>query len=134
MNREKVRIIQRPYYTVELDDDDIVHLSFNEGSKHIGIAESKQIVVDRVSLNTPEQKQLILVDLFGAKNKYNKEAREFAKSKEMNETTSAMAFIIDNFWGKIVGNFFVGLSKGNYHVRLFTEKQEAIKWLLTFRD
>lgn len=60
------------------------------------------------------------------------DARKYAASEENNTYTIADAFVINSFALKIVGNFYIRYDKPVRPTRLFTNEEDALKWLRTF--
>ena len=57
------------------------------------------------------------------------EARKLAASKAHARTISAVAFIAKTAVGRVIGNFWLGLNRPPYPVRLFTDEEPALDWL-----
>jgi hypothetical protein len=62
----------------------------------------------------------------------DRESREYAASEEVVNVVSAMALLIGSPISKVIGNFFLGLNKPKFPVKLFTSETEAIEWLKGF--
>jgi hypothetical protein len=69
----------------------------------------------------------ILIDLRQIRS-LTREAREFFSSSR-NERIRAAALLIDSPLSRIIGNFFIGLSKMRVDHQLFTSDVDAIAWL-----
>jgi hypothetical protein len=57
----------------------------------------------------------------------NREAREMYRAQ--SENTTVLALVVKSPLSRMIGNFFVGLSRLSYPVRLFTDEVEALRWL-----
>ena len=121
-------VINTSVSKLHLDGNGIVHMEFSEKNVKISIEDSKGIYHGRIQLPTADKKQLLLVDLRN-NPKPDREARDYARSKEVVESTKAMAIIVAGPMSKILGNFFMGFNKGDFPVRLFTDKVIAANWL-----
>jgi len=62
----------------------------------------------------------------------SKESREYLAKKESLPYAIADAYVICSFPQKIVGNFYLKVNKPFRPTKLFTDKNEALKWLKTF--
>jgi len=62
----------------------------------------------------------------------SKEARKYFTSNEVAEIQSAVAMLVDSGFSKLIGNFFIGLNKPIFPLKLFTSKDEAVYWLKNF--
>lgn len=60
---------------------------------------------------------------------HSKEVRAFYASKEMADSISSMAILVDSLATKIIGNFFIKSSRPHFPTKLFTDETEAVKWL-----
>lgn len=116
--------------TIERDESGIIHLNFPKEGVEIRVEDSMEILQQRISLGPQNERQLIVADLT-SNPKPDREARDYAKSDEMNAVTKGLALIVGSGLSTILGNFFLGFNKGDYPVKLFTDKQDAIEWLKT---
>lgn len=57
----------------------------------------------------------------------NREAREIYRAQS-GETT-AVALVVGSPLSRAIGNFFIGLSRLPYPVRLFTDEVKALEWV-----
>jgi hypothetical protein len=78
-----------------------------------------------------ERKRPILVNITNIKT-VSKESRNIYASEEMGNIISAAALIVDNPVSRIIGNFYMGISKTKMPVRMFTSTHEAITWLRNY--
>ena len=62
----------------------------------------------------------------------DRESREYFASEEVANAISAIAMLIGSPVSRIIGNFFLGLNKPSYPIKLFTSESEAIEWLRRF--
>ena len=46
----------------------------------------------------------------------------------------AIALLVGSPLSRVIGNFFVGLNRSTFPLRLFTSEEEAIAWLRTFLE
>lgn len=56
-------------------------------------------------------------------------ARQMAAGPEVEAVTSRMAILVDNPVSRILGNFFLRVSRPRYPTRVFTEEALARRWL-----
>lgn len=61
--------------------------------------------------------------------KMSQDCRKHFAGKEHAETFSKAALIVTNPISKIIGNFFLGLNKPIKPTKLFTSKDDGLKWL-----
>ena len=63
-----------------------------------------------------------------------KEARDFAASGATAGHISAFAILANDLSMRLVGNFFIHFHKPNQPTRIFTDEDEARRWLLEQRE
>jgi hypothetical protein len=78
-----------------------------------------------------ETKRPIIVNISNIKT-VSKESRDIYSSEKMGDIISAAALIVGNPVSRIMGNFYMGISKTKMPVRMFTRVDEAKKWLKDF--
>ncbi len=62
----------------------------------------------------------------------DKEARIFSASEESNIYTLADAIAYNNLGQKLIANFYLKQNNPSVPTKVFSETEEAIKWLKTF--
>ena len=70
----------------------------------------------------------LLLDIRGT-GTLSREARELYSSEAGARVITALAFIADSAFTRVVGNLFIRLARTRYPVRLFSEESEAESWL-----
>jgi len=73
-----------------------------------------------------------LADMRGLRGQ-SKEARRIAGDKDPRLKIYGGAGLINNGASKILGNFMLSLNKISHPIRLFTNEEEAFKWLLELK-
>jgi len=71
---------------------------------------------------------LMLLDTRASKG-LDREARLYYVRPEAAGEVLALAMLIDSQIGRILGNFFMNVSKPPFALRLFTSEAEAVAWL-----
>ncbi len=107
------------------------NILFGEYKKdiEIDIKAAKKIVEDRVSFcNNRDYPHYIVIT--GIKST-SKEARDYL-ALEGVRSMSALALITESHVSRIIGNFFMVINKPAVPTKLFTNEQEAIRWLKHF--
>jgi hypothetical protein len=77
---------------------------------------------------TPEKPYLFVINATKVK-KFSKEARDFLAGKKAAERVIAAAIIMDSMITTALANFFLRVSKPEVTTKLFTDEEDAIKWL-----
>lgn len=112
-----------------LGADGILRVKIREGAV-INLADAKNHF--RVTHRLLEGKKgLVLVD---ARTHYSAtvEARSYT-SRLMSETCIATALLISSKAASYFSNFYMNIAKPGTSLRVFTDEEEALRWLLTFR-
>src|SRR5437879_923457 len=86
--------------------------------------ESTRISAEMVNFKA----QPLMVDLTNV-IKMTQECRQHFASEEHAATFNKCALIVSSPVSKLIGNFFLGLNKPLKPTRLFTSKEEGLKWL-----
>ena len=58
-----------------------------------------------------------------------REARVYAASDDATSLVNASAVLVDSPISRVVGNFFLGINKPSYPMRLFSSEDDAVAWL-----
>jgi hypothetical protein len=73
----------------------------------------------------------IIVDIRRLKS-VSRAAREVYRDHKQNPDLVAVAMVVDSPLSRIIGNFFLGVSRVYVPTRLFTDEQVALRWLEPF--
>ncbi len=96
----------------------------------ITLKHAKEIVATRLAF-TGGKKMPILILNQGI-IKMDKDARDYLASAEGIEGLACAAILINSNFISITVNFFLTVTKPKLLVKTFTDKQEALQWLLGF--
>ena len=88
---------------------------------------------ERIRDSMNKEKTRVIIDM-SAVFEISKEARDYFANERTASIQRATALLIGSAVSRIIGNFFLGLNKPITPTKLFTDPQEAIKWLRTFSD
>jgi hypothetical protein len=92
--------------------------------------EQSRTQIEEVWKAAGEKKVCLLLDITHAKPG-KREDREFA-AEELAKLVKAMALISSSPLGKMVANLFFNLKPPPYPTKMFTDENEARKWLLQY--
>lgn len=67
-------------------------------------------------------------------NNITKEARDFLASEKGCEGVTVAAILINSSIGSMIGNFWISINKPLRQTKIFTNEEEALKWLKQFVD
>ncbi len=111
--------------------DEIVYVDFL--SNDLSLSEAKEVVRLRLEL-IGNNSYPILVD--GRKvSKLSKECRDYFGQPDALKGVKAGAILMDSTFGKFLGNFFLKVTYRSKKLptMLFTDKEEALKWLSQYK-
>jgi hypothetical protein len=116
-------------FTVRLRSDGIVH-SHTSSSLEFNVDSLKKFSVLMGNMLDHKQAPLLLtLDEFAIPPT---ETREFWSKKDSCPYASAEAYIASNFSHKFIGNFYLRFNKPGRPTKIFSNHEDAIKWLKTF--
>jgi len=117
--------LDTPYVHYQIRNKVLI-ATFKKGMK-IDLEAAKHIVQDRLAF-TGNKMMVALVYNQGVQG-MDKEARDFLSSPQGNKGLKAGAIVMDSAFTSILGNFFLSVNKPNIPARLFTNEEQAMKWL-----
>ncbi len=62
----------------------------------------------------------------------SKEARAYLAGFEVADVQVACGLLVDSMLSQLIGNFFLGLNKTKFPVKLFKDEEKAMEWLKTY--
>src|SRR6185369_2389992 len=123
------KILDTPYVHYELQDDLLIG-TYKKGLK-ITVNMVKEIIKTRLEFQ--EYKPVVAIIYNQGVLKMEKDAREYFISGNGIEGIIAAAFVVDSPFTSFMANFFVRVNKPKMPVRIFTDTENALKWLQKFR-
>lgn len=79
-------------------------------------------------------KKFLLLFIAGNDTSVSTDARYYASGQEANQYTIASAFVVKSVAQKLLGNAYVTFNKPITPTRIFTEQDDAVKWLEGFKN
>ena len=123
------RVIEAQCAKVMWDNEGFVRAVINPRAE-ITLKGVKEITEARAEVSG-NRKHAMLVDI-GSIRYASSEGRRFAANSEVSNITTAIALLIGSPVSKVIGNFFIGLNKPPFPVKLFNVEEEAVAWLKGF--
>jgi|ERR1017187_1621548 hypothetical protein len=121
----------------EFVDDDLFHIWMENGIlnvvykiKRLDLANSKRAVETRLNLDLVKSYPTY-VDVSSIRS-VTKEARDYMSSDIAIKNVSASAFLAGSVISKLMATFFLSYNKPNVPIKIFTDRNEALKWLGQF--
>ena len=122
-------VIAHPKSGMWLRPDGIVQLVWNPGAA-MGLEDAVAATEAMSRLNGGRQ-QPLLVDTHDAGPQDRPARTEFARRGDL---VSAVALLVETPLSRMMGNFFLSVSKPVAPTRLFGDEVSAVAWLRTFLD
>ncbi len=111
------------------DSENIVYLNFPEKTRH-SLETMNEYLKAVKTLDTTNTGVLLLVEMNNLMG-VSKDARTMVGNKDMTKAHKAVGMLVDTPLTKLIASFFLGLNKPQFPIKSFTNKEEAIAWLLT---
>jgi len=124
-----VKVLDTQYVHYELQDDLLI-ATYKKGLK-ISLDMAKEIVKARLDF-TNQTPILVMVYNQGVVS-MNKKARDYLSSNDGIRGIIAAAIVLDSPFGSFLGNFFLSVTKPKIPARIFSKKEDSLKWLQKYR-
>ena len=98
----------------------------------INLDAAKSIVKERLKLFNDNSYPCLAYMM--SKVDYTKDARDYFASNEGGKNMKCLALMISNPVQRIMGNFYLSVSKPSIPTKLFTREEEAIAWVNSFKN
>lgn len=122
--------IDLTHSVIVLRDDGIIELYAND--HHVYIIEDVKENVKAFGELTGNEKAPVLI-IGGSFSSLDDQTREFMATEESLKYSKAEAFLITSLAQKILINFYIKFNKPLVPTRVFTDKEEAIEWLMQYK-
>ena len=117
------------YCSVTLRPDGIIHTHFYSG---ITIDVEHVVKINEVCGELTRGKKVPMLIDGDQLTIPSEEARTYVADKDSNPYSLAEAFIVRSLPQKLIANFFLRFNKPGRPTRMFTDTEEALKWLKGF--
>jgi hypothetical protein len=119
-------MIETPTARIWLDDEGILRGVLAEGAAET-LAGAQANVAAAATLAAGRMVP-VLIDLRSMRS-ITQEARHYYAGEDPARYARAQALLVGSPLSRLIGNFFIGLNKARFPVRLFTSEDGAIAWL-----
>lgn len=123
------KVIELPSAKISELDDHIVRISYKELSDEIDLKEAKAHTAAIEKIRKGRPCHLLINFLQSTVNISNQARNYFAHNKAHSKLRLSQAIVIDGLAQKIVGNFYKNFHRPDCPVELFTNEEDAIKWI-----
>lgn len=108
------------------DEDGIIRIkTFPNSQMNLDDAKEGSRIVEKLSKG---KGPVIFIDMREATS-MNRESRKYYSELESN---IAVALLVESPLSKVISNFFMGLNKTSYPLKIFSSKEKALDWLKGF--
>jgi hypothetical protein len=121
-------VVEIPGARIEIRPDGILHVHVTVDTE-MTMEHAKAIVAARTELAQGRKYPLL-----STASKYtlpNKEVRDYIASERRSELVLADAIVFNGLGQRLMANIFLKINKPVRPIRVFTEKEEAVDWLLS---
>ena len=87
----------------------------------------------RTNEQLQNMEQVFLLIDSSATRKLSKDVRDFASEYEADIIPSAIALLLNSVIAKMLGSLMLKFNKFKYPIKIFTDEQKAIDWLLSYK-
>ena len=125
---EEVRFLAEhddPLFRVALRSDGILNFFASKGMI-LTFAVSQELLRAALTVTDRPRPTLVLMKDIA---RVDREARAFFASDDYLQIASQSALVVGSPVSRIIGNFFLGLNRPKYPVRIFTDPDLAVAWL-----
>lgn len=122
-------MVETPCAKVMRDTEGFVRAVINPQAE-MTLKDVQEITKARAEVSD-NKKHAMLVNL-GTIKSVSQDGRRFATSREVSDITMAVALLIGSPVSRVIGNFFIGLNKPSFPVKIFTAEAAAVAWLKEF--
>lgn len=114
---------------MHIDEEGILHIKMKKGV-HLDMAKTLEYYEASTRM-LGDKKALVLVD---ASEDYtiDEEVKPFLNSEEATRNRIAIAYVTNSTANKLMFNFFASFSKPAIPRKMFSDKENALRWLHTF--
>jgi len=114
---------------MHIDEDGILQIRIKKGV-HLTLESIKEYYAETNKL-LGENKALVLFDA-SADYTITEEAKAFGQTEEATKNRIAIAYVTNSLTNKLVFNLYTKLYKPKVPMKMFSSKENGLKWLKTF--
>lgn len=119
-------IVELKKVSAQIIEDGIVLNHFKSG-ENIEVEDFYEL--SKVNYHLVKSKPYTVLASAEELTSFSVEARELVASKKFAGIAIAKALLISGLSQRIIGNFYIRVNKPYINTKLFTDREEAIKWL-----
>lgn len=125
------RQIEVPSALIQIREDGIMHIHIKV-DLDFDMENSLEILDAKIEVSEGEKHPILYT---GSKFVIpTNEVREYLASEKRNALTIAEAFLVKSLPQRLISNFYIKINKPARPTKMFTNKEKAMEWLITFID
>lgn len=128
-----MRIEHYPLATLEYDEEKNILFYRVKQDQEVDLYEMTEML-RYVEEFMGKKRHYAVIDFGGSLTSTTEARKKYADSDYVNTYRIADAFIVKSLSVRIVANFFINVTKPKVRTKLFTNDEEAIKWLESVVD
>jgi hypothetical protein len=113
---------------VRIRDDYIVEARMKDGVVETLETAKRNLELGNELVGEGEAKPMLLV-LGGMLNLSSEARRFYAECERYSHDVCKIAIVMDSYISRVIGNVFIGLSRTETPISLFTDEGKAVTWL-----
>ncbi len=94
---------------------------------HVNLEDAKELFARNEELSDGTTRPLLVI-VAGTRS-LSREARSHFSGKESVRLFSAVALLVESPLTRVISNFFIGLNKPLFPVKIFSSEKDALEWL-----
>jgi len=127
-----IRTIETPVCVVSLLENGIVRTSYRSDAV-VTLEEMKMVELALFEI-TGGKRFKNLLDSRGGYTTFDAEARKYAATSAITKNIIVSAFVVNTLPLKILVNFYIQFNKPAYKIKVFSDYDVALWWLLKYKD
>ncbi|MDH5542458.1 MAG: STAS/SEC14 domain-containing protein [Nitrospinota bacterium] len=112
-----------------IDENNISRVNINENAE-VDLADAEEIISTILKIRGGEILP-VCIDIRKLKS-ISREARQYFASDDRPRVGNAVALVVESSTTRVIGNFFLGLNKPSYPLKIFQNVNDATGWLKGF--
>lgn len=127
-----IRTIETPVCTISLLDNGIVRTNYR--SDAIVTLEEMKIVELALFEITEGKRFKNLLDSRGGYTSFDADTRKYAATSAITKNIIVSAFVVNTLPLKLLVNFYIQFNKPSYKIKVFSDYDVALWWLIKYKD
>ena len=127
-----IRTIETPVCTISLLDNGIVRTNYRSDA-NVTLEEIKIIELALFEISGGKRFKNLL-DSRGGYTSFDAEARNYAANSAITKNIIVSAFVVNTLPLKLLVNFYIQFNKPTYKIKVFSDYDVAMWWLIKYNE